>query len=313
MKNLICCILIIIFADISVYSQKVSNISYELSNDEIFIFYDLSGSSNKEYWIDLLFSQDDGQTWKRLYQVSGAVGPFIRPGTWKKITWDRVSENIGITGSFKFQIEAEPDVFSRSSSGRFNDKRNGASYKWEQIGQQIWMAENLNIGIPRQNVPQSDNGKIEQYCFNNDYTNCSTYGGLYQWNEMMQYSKTHPSQGICPNHWHLPSESDWASLILYLGGPQEAYCKMRALGTKHWEKYTKCFNDESRLSVLPGGMKNSHSDDTFIGLGNQAFFWSATENDSISAKAIGLSGQVLEVYIFDGLKSDGYSVRCVRD
>ena len=49
------------------------------------------------------------------------------------------------------------------------------------------MAENLNIGemVLGENN-QSDDTKIERYCYNNDTTKCDEFGGLYQWAEMMQ-------------------------------------------------------------------------------------------------------------------------------
>ncbi len=313
MKYLICIVLIILFAEKSGYTQKISNINYEFSDDQMFIFYDLAGPLSRDYWIDLHISEDDGQTWKQLHKVSGAVGPSINPGTRKKIVWNRILEDADITRAFQFQVQAEPDVYSGAGLGDFVDKRTGASYKWVRIGNQIWMAQNLNIGMSIQNMPQTDNGKIERYCFDNDIKNCNTYGGLYQWDEMLQYSKTYGNQGICPVHWHLPAESEWASLIFSLGGRKEAYGKMKELGNQHWSQQSRGITNESRLSILPGGMKNSDTTGVFIGLRNQACFWTATENDSISAKAVGLNGQVLEVYFFNGMKTDSYSVRCVRD
>ena len=68
------------------------------------------------------------------------------------------------------------------------DTRDGQSYTTVQIGTQCWMAENLNIGtMTNGSNNQADNGTIEKYCYNDSTANCDTYGGLYQWKEMMQY------------------------------------------------------------------------------------------------------------------------------
>src|SRR4030042_3367115 len=90
------------------------------------------------------------------------------------------------------------------------DIRDGQVYKVVKIENQWWMQENLNTGILIDNSKDAaDNSVIEKYCYNNDNNNCSVYGGLYQWNEMMGYSNSdngNPgiTQGICPAGWHLP-------------------------------------------------------------------------------------------------------------
>lgn len=79
------------------------------------------------------------------------------------------------------------------------DSRDGQTYNTVLIGTQCWMAENLNIGtMINGSSDQTDNATIEKYCYNNKTANCDTYGGLYQWTEMMQYVMTEGAQGICP-------------------------------------------------------------------------------------------------------------------
>lgn len=106
------------------------------------------------------------------------------------------------------------------------DSRDGQRYKIVKIGEQWWMQENLNIGNRiSSSLISADNGIIEKYCYNNNETNCDTYGGLYQWNEMMDY---HPSDngkpgticGICPAGWHVPTDEEWKELEMYLGMTQ---------------------------------------------------------------------------------------------
>jgi uncharacterized protein (TIGR02145 family) len=62
------------------------------------------------------------------------------------------------------------------------------------------MAENLNIGTRIDGANnQANNGTIEKYCYSDNTSNCDTYGGLYQWDEAMQYVTTEGTQGICPS------------------------------------------------------------------------------------------------------------------
>lgn len=90
------------------------------------------------------------------------------------------------------------------------DPRDGHIYNTVQIGDQCWLKENMNIGtrINGGYNAQSNNGIIEKFCYNDDPNNCSTYGGLYEWNEAMQYATNSGAQGICPNGWHIPTESE---------------------------------------------------------------------------------------------------------
>jgi len=81
------------------------------------------------------------------------------------------------------------------------------------IGEQCWMAENLNIGeMIDGSQSMTENGIIEKYCYDNDPENCETYGGLYQWDEMMEYVTDTAVQGICPAGWHLHTDHEWKVL-----------------------------------------------------------------------------------------------------
>lgn len=99
------------------------------------------------------------------------------------------------------------------------DYRDGQKYLTVLIGTQCWMAKNLNVGQKIDNGTQtpSDNNVIEKYCYNNDTAYCETYGGLYDWNEMMQYTETESSRGICPCGWHIPGDYEWIMLERALG------------------------------------------------------------------------------------------------
>ena len=85
----------------------------------------------------------------------------------------------------------------------------GQTYHTVLIGTQCWMKENLNVGtMISGSSNQANNSIIEKYCYNNDQNNCTTYGGLYQWQEAMQYVTNQGARGICPEGWHIPSQND---------------------------------------------------------------------------------------------------------
>jgi uncharacterized protein (TIGR02145 family) len=90
----------------------------------------------------------------------------------------------------------------------------GKSYSTIQILSQCWMKENLNVGVMVNGADTlKDNGIVEKYCYGDSEANCAVYGGLYQKDELMQYSTDEGSRGICPEGWHIPSKADWSILM----------------------------------------------------------------------------------------------------
>lgn len=94
------------------------------------------------------------------------------------------------------------------------DDEEGNSYDTVEIGTQCWMVRNMRVGTPVNNsTAQTDNGSIQKYCYNNVPANCTAdHGGLYSWDEAMQYSTAERAQGICPNDWHIPTDDEWYEL-----------------------------------------------------------------------------------------------------
>ena len=79
----------------------------------------------------------------------------------------------------------------------FRDIRDGQVYKIVTIGDQVWMAKNLNYEM------------AGSYCYSNNASNCMRYGRLYTWNAAMN---------ACPDGWHLPTYDELVSLIDYASG-----------------------------------------------------------------------------------------------
>jgi uncharacterized protein (TIGR02145 family) len=204
-------------------------------------------------------------------------------------------------------------------SNNLLDTRDNQYYGTVQIGTQCWMKQNLNIGT-RINLTssQTDNGIIEKYCYNNIDNNCTTVGGLYQWNEMMQYFSSVGSQGICPIGWHIPSDADWFTLENFVDptitNPQatgylgtDCGSKLKEAGTAHWTSPNTGATNSSGFTALPGGVSYPTA---FYEMNGSAYFWSS-DPGSRSCRALAYSSP--KIYNASLGADKGNSVRCVKD
>jgi len=157
----------------------------------------------------------------------------------------------------------------------------------------------------------SDDGVIEKYCYDNDPANCEAYGGLYQWNEMMEYSTTPGVQGICPDDWHLPTDAEWNILTDFLGGLDVAGGKMKETGTVHWASPNTGATNESWFAALPGGYRNESG--YFQGILLHANFHSSSETSRGIAWYRRLYYNYDNAYHQSYYKVCSYSVRCLQD
>ncbi|MBI9037555.1 MAG: hypothetical protein JEY97_05420 [Bacteroidales bacterium] len=187
----------------------------------------------------------------------------------------------------------------------------GQVYNTVLIGDQCWMAENLNIGEMINGTEEmTNNSVIEKYCYNNDAANCETYGGLYQWDEMMEYTTNPGAQGICPYGWHLPALYEWGSLCNYLGSLSVAGGKMKESGATHWSPPNTGATNESWFTALAGGYRVNGN---FTSFHSYAYFWSSSEEGNTSAFRYQLSNNNIEVVRLLHNKDFGSSVRCIKD
>jgi len=204
----------------------------------------------------------------------------------------------------------------------FVDSRDGKSYTSVQIGTQCWMAENLNIGtIVNGENNQTNNGIIEKYCFEDNEDNCNVFGGLYQWDEMMQYLTTEGTQGICPAGWHLPTDSEWCTLENYVDtgtiscsttGDRgtDVGGNLKETGTSHWDSPNTGATNLYGFTCLAGGYR--HTNGIFLNVLENAFYWSSSET-SYYAWMRGFYFDKAKVYRYATTQVQGYSVRCLKD
>jgi uncharacterized protein (TIGR02145 family) len=200
-----------------------------------------------------------------------------------------LAATLGLALAFIFSCSGGDD------SGGGSDKGNDiANYKTIPIGDQVWMAENLNY-----NVSGSK-------CYNNKPVNCDKYGRLYDWATAMGIDAKH--QGICPVGWHIPSDADWNKLINFVGNSTKLKAQS---GWNDYEGKSGNGTDEFGFLALPSG--NGYSGDRFYDVGISAYWWSSSWSNSNDAHCQFIEGNGYGDHYNDGARSILCSVRCVQD
>jgi uncharacterized protein (TIGR02145 family) len=190
----------------------------------------------------------------------------------------------------------------------------GNIYNTVIIGDQEWMAENLkttrfNDGtvIPIV-IDEKKWSKLKKpaYCwFKNDSTsNKDVYGALYNWYTVYTYR-------LCPTGWHVPSNTEWMTLIDYMGGASESGNKLKEAGIAHWREPNNGATNESGFTAIPGGSREFLGQFSYYGFKTQ--WWSANDSTSNSAWFWGVDFTNSNVTSFFLDKKEGLSVRCVMD
>jgi len=207
------------------------------------------------------------------------------------------------------------------------DDRDGKSYITIQIGSQCWMAENLNVGIridgSENQTENSPDEILEKYCYDDLESNCVIYGGLYQWNEMMQYTTAQGIQGICPQDWHLPTDEEMKELEgsadSFYGYPDAEWDDIgwRGLDAAIHLKSTSGWNSGgngdnlSGFAALPGGYR--YFGGSFTEVGEHSLFWATTLGGSGAAWGRRMYHGNPDVDRDTFGKVNGLSVRCLQD
>ena len=190
----------------------------------------------------------------------------------------------------------------------FTDPRDNSVYYTHTMGGRCWMLSNLNYGsqLNPQSKPQTDNCTVEKYCSFAD-ANCTVYGGLYQWDELMQYrvpSAGEYLQGICPPEWHVPTSDEWQMLI---DGQTNA-------GNGIAGGDLKDLNPAFGFKGLLMGIfyQNNTWDFTSGGL-TASMFWTSTLASGTRVITRGLNSYVESVLKYNSLRSNAFPLRCVKD
>ncbi|MCX6252122.1 MAG: hypothetical protein NTX61_15400 [Bacteroidetes bacterium] len=179
------------------------------------------------------------------------------------------------------------------------DIRDNKSYATVKIGTQCWMAVNLDYGtvIPSSALP-FDNCTGEKYCFNDNPVNCTSRGGLYHWDELMQYEEGPGLQGLCPSGWHIPTETEWTLLFNQYINNGFAASPLKYTGYSG-------FN-----ALLPG---LRHENITWDFDAFATMFWTSNIHSTTKAMAHGMNTYDPSVSLYPSLRSNTFSVRCLKD
>ena len=214
--------------------------------------------------------------------------------------------------------------------GTMTDSRDGNTYKTVKIGEQVWMAENLNYA----DSVKTPSLKENSWCYGNVAANCEKYGRLYTWaaaidsvklaNDVMNpldcgYGKTcdfsGTVQGICPSGWHLPSRDEWNTLITAVGGDSKAGTALKS--TSGWTSLNGVSGngtDAFGFSALPAGYRDRHG--RYYSERSYAKFWTSTEDaedGSYNAYDMSIFVETYASLNVSSSKPYGYSVRCLKD
>jgi uncharacterized protein (TIGR02145 family) len=184
----------------------------------------------------------------------------------------------------------------------------GKDYNTVLIGDQCWLKENLDIGTRiNSGTTASNNQVIEKYCQQDLPANCDIYGGLYVWDEAMQYVITEGAQGICPSGWHIPSDAEFRILESAVNNDGNAL-KEIGQGTGSGAGT----NTSGFSALLAGGYSPTLS---YGDLGVIGYFWSSTEYNinPVWARYMHLKSTQSSVLYSIDLKVDAMSIRCIKD
>lgn len=200
----------------------------------------------------------------------------------------------------------------------------GREYNTIVIGDQCWMAENLNVGTTIDcEQEQSDNGLMEKYCYEDLESNCDVYGGLYQWNEAMQYSNTSGARGICPSGWHIPTDNEWKILEGFVDSQygignavwdQTGYrghdAGLNLKSIEGWFEYGNGL-DLFGFNALPAGLRTLGGNN--MNLTRLAYFYTSDQPGPYTAYSRWFYDVEDRINRSEEDRNYGFSIRCIKD
>lgn len=223
-----------------------------------------------------------------VFQTSSPAGYYYYDGT----SWNLL--NIKAEGNSGHVIDAD-----------------GNAYATIIIGNQEWMAENLKVihyrnGEPIPKVINNatwaglTSGAYSWY--SNDSVTYQKYGALYNW------FAVNDSRQLCPEGWHVATNSEWTTLVSYLGGSTTAGGPMKALNL--WTSPNTGASNNSSFSAIPGGYRGVGGG--FSEMGTAGNFYTSTLSGSTAVYRT-MQSTSTNVNQSEASKVYGASIRCIRD
>jgi uncharacterized protein (TIGR02145 family) len=244
----------------------------------------------------------------KAFSARACTARFFRP---------LLAATLALAITFTFSCSGDPDD---NGGGQSNPGPSvpyeGETYKTVVIGTQTWMARNLNY-----NASGSK-------CYDDDPAKCATYGRLYDWATAMALPSSCNStscssqinakhRGICPSGWHIPSNADWDKLVRYVDGSSGTSSLYNSPTAARYLKAASGWNNSGNgedtygFAALPGGLGNSSG--LFNTVGNDGYWWSATEDNASHAYYRGMGYNSEYVRYYGNYKVGLFSVRCLQD
>ena len=183
--------------------------------------------------------------------------------------------------------------------GEYLDSRDNQVYRTVQIGEQTWMAQNLNYA------------SNESRCFSDNLDRCAIVGRLYHWADAIR---------VCPEGWHLPDTTEYNTLVDYVTKEKPDYSVMNSLSSKSTKNSDFKGYDFFGFSIIHGSGYYWYSQgiyDTGALFRAYSYFWTASESNRINLPAENYA-RIRSTYSAafskpTELKANAYSVRCIKN
>lgn len=250
--------------------------------------FDASSSSDNEDNTDALkvrWDWENDGTWDTDFSTTKtATHQFSTAGDYT------VNMEVKDTKEVVSNKTATINITEGNITGTFTDDRDQHIYKTVKIGDQWWMAENLNF--------YTGGGS---WIYDNDPANEDKYGRMYNWAT---------ATGVCPDGWHIPTDDEWKTLEIHLGMTPEEANKYNWRGTDQGTQLKD--QGSSGFDVLMGGYRFKGGGG-FLSINKSTSFWTATESGNYEAWIRSFDSDKDNVYRFTKDKGYGYYIRCVKD
>lgn len=260
---------------------------------------DFSGAKNEVTWSDIL-NEEAASGDSKISQTTPESKPNLVAGKGKN------AKKLPVK-----QISSHKAVVSNNLI--FCDIDNN-KYKITRLGNQVWMAENLKTTRLNDGTPIPNTGDPVDWTnlsspgyswyINDSLNNKNRFGALYNWH-------TINTGKLCPGGWHVPAGSEWEALVAFLGGKEIAGGKMWYPGSVPGKSQVNAQAGDSGFSALPGGYRDYAG--RYFYQGSYGGWWSSDEYFSGSAWSWYIYNSVNEAIRNISGKTDGYSVRCIKD
>jgi uncharacterized protein (TIGR02145 family) len=232
---------------------------------------------------------------------STAENPIITYGATTSIIWDE-SQNVTLTTSNNYGSTS-----LTKSNFVIITSNNSVT-----IGTQKWSLYNLDVTTYRNGdtIPQVTDTAAwagltsGAWCYyNNDSSNGNTYGKLYNW------FAVNDSRGLAPEGWHIPTDSEWTTLITYLGGTSVAGGAIKT--TTGWNSPNTGATNSSGFTGLPGGYRLF--DGSFLSIQSAGIWWASNQSSSTNSYFVQASSSNASLLSSNYDKNGGLSIRLIKD